>query len=327
MKTDLSSPPQSVKYSTDDFPVSDRRDWLREVIGQEYAKVEITPASDGTLFNEMTIYPWDTLRLSVIQSNEITLERLPREPDSISQDVYLAVVHLSGDYRLQQNGKEVRLHPGDMTLYDATLPHRINCSSRFSKLIVSIPRPQLRERIAGIEHCTALRIPGTTGIGAVTSDFVRTTAMQAGLLNALEFAKLSGSAIDLLTLALASVRPAEYTLSRSRSVALNRIKDFIERHLSDPAMNPAIVACGTGMSPRYLNGLFKDEDTSLMRYVWQRRLECCRKDLINPVHAGCRISNIAFRWGFNDLSHFSRAFKQRYGCSAKAYRNERCLLT
>lgn len=319
LKAGSASSLRGIKYSTNDLPSHERRDWLREIIGREYANVEITPPSNGCLFNEMTIYPWDTLRLSVIRSSEITIERLPREPDLICQDAYFAVVHLAGDYLLQQNGRDVFLQPGDMTLYDATLPHRIRCSRNFSKLIVSIPRPLLRDRIAGIEHCTALRIPGNAGIGSVTANFIRSSANQAGQLNTHELSALSGYSLDLLTMALASVRPANFNLSRSRSIALNRVKDFIERNLSDSAMNPALVAGGTGLSPRYINTLFNDEDTSLMRYIWQRRLENCRKDLLDPVHAGHRISDIAFRWGFNDLSHFSRAFKQQFACSPREF--------
>ncbi|MEC4749169.1 hypothetical protein [Methylomicrobium sp. Wu6] len=89
-------PTQRIKYSTDDFAPHERLEWLREVIGREYANVEITPPRTG-VFNEMTIYSWHRLRLSVIRSDEIVLQRLPREPDLISQDTYLAVVHLSGN--------------------------------------------------------------------------------------------------------------------------------------------------------------------------------------------------------------------------------------
>ncbi len=59
-----------------------------------------------------------------------------------------------------------------------------------------------------------------------------------------------------------------------------------------------------------------------MRYIRQRRLENCRKDLLDPIQIGARISDIAFRWGFNDLSHFSRVFKQRYDYSPKDYRQK-----
>lgn len=39
--------------------------------------------------------------------------------------------------------------------------------------------------------------------------------------------------------------------------------------------------------------------------------------LLEPLHKGKRISEIALRWGFNDLSHFSRAFRQRFGCAPR----------
>jgi len=309
-----------MKLSTNDLPVSQRRAWLREVIGREYTNVEITPPAGGRLFNEMTIYQWNELRLSSIRSNAIVLERLPKEPVHNCHDAYFAVVLLSGLYWLEQNGRDAVLQPGDMTLYDATRPHRIVCPARFTKLIVSIPRPMLRDRVPGIEHCTALRIPGNGGMGAITGNFIRSCASQAGELPMRDFAGLAEQCASLLALTLASVRPAAVQQTWTRAMLLFRIKDFVEQNLGDPGLSAALAASGVTLSPRYINDLFKDEETSLMRYVWSRRLERCRRDLQSQSLKGQPVSRIAFRWGFNDLSHFSRAFKQRFGEAPRSYR-------
>lgn len=312
----------AITLSITEVPKRERLEWLREVIGREYVKVEISPPADGGLFNEMAIHPWEDLRLSVIRSSAIAIERLAGEPYQASQDAYFAVVLLSGRYALEQQGREVFLKPGDIAFYDATRPHRIHCPGSFSKLIVSIPRTLLRDRIAGMEHCTALRIPGHEGIGRVASQFLRCAAGQAGTLKPCEFLPLAQQSLELLSMAAASVRPLDISRFRSRSLSLYRVKDFVERHLADPSLNTVLIAKAVGLSSRYVNDLFEDEATSLMRHVWQRRLEKCRKDLEDPAHAGHRVSEIAFRWGFNDLSHFSRAFRQRFGCSPRDYRRQ-----
>ncbi|MCJ9728672.1 AraC family transcriptional regulator [Bradyrhizobium sp. PRIMUS42] len=33
------------------------------------------------------------------------------------------------------------------------------------------------------------------------------------------------------------------------------------------------------------------------------------------------MTDVALRWGFNDLSHFSRSFRRRFGMSPREYRN------
>lgn len=302
---------KGLKFSTEDIFARERRDWLQEMICQEYTRVEVTPPADGNLFNETTFYAWHNLRLSVIKSHGLTIEKLPREPYHNSQDNYLAVILLSGHYLLEQNGREVFLQPGDMTIYDATRPHRIQSSTGFAKLLVSIPRTIMRDRIAGVEHCTALQVSGKTGVGAVATQFIQSAASQVEHMRADEFSALSGQSLDLLTLALSSVRPQNFNLSRSRSLSLRIVKDFIDSHLTDSLLDTSMIAAGTRLSPRYINDLFRDENTSLMRYVWARRLEKCHKEILglsrNPV------SVIAFRWGFNDMSHFSRAFKRHFG--------------
>lgn len=309
--------PTAITVSTADVSPRDRRAWLQDTIRREYTKVEVLPPDDGDLFNEMTFYPWQQLRLSVIRSHALGINRLAHEPHHHSQDNYLGVILLSGSYLLEQNGRETFLNSGDMAIYDATRPHRIKCTRAFSKLIITIPRPMLRDRLAGVEHCTALRIPGDTGTGAVAASFIRAAAQQAATLDTNQFDALSEHSLDLFTLALASVRPQDYTLSRSRSLALHRVKDYVAQHLANSTLDTPMIAAGTGLSARYINDLFHDENTSLMRYVWQLRLDNCRRELLDPSHSGHRISEVALRWGFNDLSHFSRAFRQRFGCAAR----------
>jgi len=309
-----------LKLSTNAIPLRERHDWLREVICREYTQVEITSPAHVGLSQHLTIYPWGNLQLSTIRSSAISLERLPSEPHLNSQDAYFAVMLLSGDYVLEQNGREVLLQPGDMTLYDATRPHRIHCPGEFTKLILAIPRNVLRDRVAGIDHCTARHIPGTKGIGFVASSFLRLYATHAGQLQAHEFSTLSDHALDLLALAVTSVRPVDVNLSRSRAASINGIKTFIEQHLRDVHLDTSMITRYAGLSARYINNLFEDEGTSLMRYVWKRRLENCRKDMLNPVYASHRLTEIAFRWGFNDAAHFSRAFKQQFGCSPREFR-------
>lgn len=311
-----------LKLSTSDIPQPRRAAWLRDVICREYANVEVTSPTRQVLSQDLAIYSWDRLRLSIINSTGIGLERRPREPQLIGQDAYFAVVLLSGDYVLEQAGKEVRLQPSDLTIYDATEMHRIHCPRDFAKLIVSIPRPLFRERIVGLELCTALRIRGTEGIGAMVSNFLRSASRHACELAPREFEALSDHALDLLTLAVNSIRPARLTLSRSRAGSMWRVKALVEEGLADCGLTPATLARRAGLSARYINGLFADEGTSLMRYVWKRRLENCRKDMRDPCYAGDDLSDIAFRWGFNDTSHFSRAFSREFGCSPRDYRRK-----
>jgi AraC-like DNA-binding protein len=57
-------------------------------------------------------------------------------------------------------------------------------------------------------------------------------------------------------------------------------------------------------------------------YVLRRRLEECARQMADPRWRGHSISEIAFAWGFNSASHFTRCFRERYGRSPRDYRRE-----
>lgn len=297
----------------------ERSSWFREFICREYAQVDITSRITRDFKSETTIHPWHSVQVSQVASSSVSIRRLSTEPHMHSQDAYFAVLLLSGEYLLEQDGREVFLQPGDMALYDATRPHRVHCPKDFSKLIVSIPRSVMRERIAAVEHCTARRIKGESGIGAVTSSFLRSTMGAAGTLTCHDYHTLGEQALDLLTLASVSVRPSNFYLYRSRSMSLHRVRQFIEAHLQHPDLGTSMISRGVGLSPRYLRKLFEEEGTTLMRHILHTRLERCRRDILVRQETGLSLTEIAFQWGFNDLSHFSRSYKARFGVSPRDY--------
>lgn len=69
-----------------------------------------------------------------------------------------------------------------------------------------------------------------------------------------------------------------------------------------------------------MHALFAGSGTSCRAWIIEQRLARAAAALRAPEWAGSSVSEIAFRLGFAELSHFSRRFKARYGASPRAYR-------
>jgi AraC-like DNA-binding protein len=98
-----------------------------------------------------------------------------------------------------------------------------------------------------------------------------------------------------------------------RAGRLTQAKRYIDRHLANPDLSPASVAAALGISVRTLHLLFEPSGSSFARYVLRRRLDECRAALLaSPTRP---VTDIAFAWGFNNLSSFYRAFQAAFATS------------
>lgn len=94
---------------------------------------------------------------------------------------------------------------------------------------------------------------------------------------------------------------------------------MIDASLGPPLLSPNWLAQELGVSVRNLYRAFEEGD-SICQSIMRARLERSAADLGSPMLQSASITEIAYRWGFTDSAHFSRAFRKRLACMPKDYR-------
>lgn len=309
------------ELSTDDVRAVEKLDYWREMVLRLFADVQIAARVDEGFHGRMRSRYFEGMRLTVVDSASQAVERRHREAREPYEDCYFAVLMLSGSQQLEQDGRQVLLRPGDFAFYDGARPHHLAFSRQWGEIILNIPRASLEGELDRARHLTATRLGCERGTGALLRGHLTGLANELGALRRDDLVRLSRVTVGLIGAAMSHAHEGAVDApARGRELSLARAKALVERSLDDPLLDTQRLAAALGVSPRYLNKLFEAERTSLMRHVWNRRLERCREDLLDPACAALSIGDIALRWGFNDLSHFSRAFRVRFGCSPRECR-------
>lgn len=76
-----------------------------------------------------------------------------------------------------------------------------------------------------------------------------------------------------------------------------------------------------GVSLRSLYRLFARQGLVVAQYIRNRRLDLCAQALRSAAEQE-KLAGVGLDWGFADHSHFSTAFKQRFGMSPSEYRRQ-----
>ena len=258
------------------------------------------------------------IHVGTVASTGQLVIRSQRQISRDPADICLINVQLSGHSMVSQDGRDATLRPGDFVLYDSTRPYRLTFDDNFSQTVLQIPRAALLRRLGASESFTATRIDGTMGLGGVISPMLRTLPLHLAAIPAVARERIADNALDMVATALLS-SGGERAWPLATRMTLTRVKLWIETHLVEE-LSAECIALACKLSVRHLNRLFEREGTALMQHVWARRLACCHRDLTDPAMRHRSISDIAFAAGFNDLSHFSRSYRARYGLSPRETR-------
>jgi AraC-like DNA-binding protein len=275
---------------------------------------------------------WGTVARSRIGAASFTrvdscAQNVLRTPSRIAranEDFVLVALGNNGVNGVYQDGREAIVSAGQFVVYDTTRPYELRFDDDFSQTIFQVPRKLLHQRVGSFDALTATTFCDGRPLESLVHDFLIKMSRMIDQVDPATSERLLDQALDLVAMAFAERmhdRPPEQSFHRSAT--LYRFKSYILTHLRDPQLSMSRAAGSVGISPRYASDLMASEQLSFRSYVQDQRLERCKRDLSDPACAARHVSDIAFAWGFNDLAHFSRIFKQRFGASPREWREQR----
>jgi AraC-like DNA-binding protein len=231
-----------------------------------------------------------------------------------SSDTYYVYCQRANSAWIRQAERELIAEPGDVVIADPNIPFMTKASESFNFRVWRMPRSILDPLRVTRGSIMITHLRRNDPLGALLRDYLASAAVQAGRMNSVAEGVVSDYAARLAAFAL-GMSSQVYDRSRDalREVKFSRVLQYIDRHLTEPDLTPRVVAERNGMSVRALHLLFELKGVSFSQWVQRRRLEEIKALLLHPGTAGRSVADIAFSWGFNDLSTFYRAFHSAYG--------------
>jgi AraC-like DNA-binding protein len=307
-------------FSTRDVHPRERFDYWQEVARKNIVSHDLQPDNRLRFQAEMDAGGLADVGFIRCTQSPVTVSRTADHIARAGTDDLLLCRQIAGTMAFGQEGREVVLEAGDLTLLDPMLPLRGMFFSASDFLVLKLPRRDLETRIGNVRRMVARAMKVLDSETGLASSFLAMLPAYVGKVSEMAEEVLKHQTIDLIALSLAkTVHSSTPRISSTRGLVLLKVRAAIETRLSDPALDGEAVAAAAGVSVRYANSVLAEEDTSIARYIQERRLARCRRALEDPQQAHRSLSEIAYGWGFSDMTHFGRSFRKAYGMLPSVY--------
>jgi AraC-like DNA-binding protein len=304
-------------------PRAERADRWRDRLSSTFGGLDIRLDRIPDARDELLVGQAGPVQVIESRSGPGQVRRTARHIRHHDPDRYLLFVQGSGVDVGEQLDHCSEYHPGDLGILDLSAPLRCTHSTRRA-VMLTYPKALCPLREHEVATLAGMHIDGRSGTAALISGLVRQLPQHLETDDQAASARVGAAVLDLLHVGLAA------RLDRSRAVepgtrrrALRtQCRAFIEAHLSDPELTPAVVASAHHISLRYLHRLFEGTGDGVAGFIRRRRLDRACHELLDPEALDRPVAAVGLRWGFLDPAHFSRASKRTYGLPPAGFRHE-----
>jgi AraC-like DNA-binding protein len=305
-----------VKLSTSAVRPAERLDYWNEISNEVYGPVQVRSRASGDFFGNILRLPLGGCELTSAGSTPACLK------GTGTCDILTLQLMRYGHCQMSIDGDHfAKLGPGDMFLLDNSMPYTIAFDEQVEAIVVLLPNARLAERARLLTGNLGRAFSGNVGGSGILSSFLRSawSDLQAGFSDSWSDI-LSDTIWNLVEMAFASTETVD-THSPKQEQMRRAAQKLIERNLCDANLGVSRIADELRVSERRVQSLFAEMATTPSKYILERRLDFAAERL--RIDKGAPITEIAYAVGFNDLSYFCRAFRRRFGVSARAYRTGR----
>jgi len=308
-------------FSTEHVHPRDRFDLWHDVARKDVVDHAATPKCRTRFRAQLCTGAVGSIGLVSFKNSEMAVTHTRHHIAHANTAELLVCRQFEGQLLLEQDGREVLLKPGDITLVDPSLPYQGRFSEASDVLVLKVPRQLLEARLGLVPEMTARAIRPCTAEAGLLSASLAMLPFHTPALGSTAEALLEPHLLDLITLAVGRTMGQDRVrTSSSRSLVRVRLRAVIEARLADRTLDAGMIASAAGVSVRYANAVLADESTSIVQLIQARRLARCRQALEDPMQNARTVSEIAYGWGFSDMTHFGRRFKAAYGVLPSEHR-------
>ena len=250
----------------------------------------------------------------------LPMVRSRRDLDNAPHDSFSIYLQLAGRTVSFRGEESIELLAGDIGFCDARQhqPFRAQYGAERGGrcAIATVPSAMIEQRAPWLRGRPHRKLAAK----ARFADHVRLHMLElmAGPMGETETSLLADSLCNLVALAAAE------DLAPSRlqpELQMEALFAFCRQNLHDAELSAQHAADHIGVSVRTLHARLRQIGQSFGRWLLEQRLQGCSVALRDPRQRPRNISEIAYAWGFNDLSHFNRAFRQRFDTTPGEWRD------
>ncbi|MFP2201486.1 transcriptional regulator FeaR [Enterobacter ludwigii] len=286
--------------------------WL-EQINQVCGRFNARPL-EGEFVGELETSYARSLKLSTVTAGGVNLFRSRHEINDSNDAWFYTVFQLEGSAEIEQDDRRAVLKTGDITLLDASRPCSIAWHEKSRQISLLVPRQIIEQQCRFQEVSCALTLSRTLPTVQLSHHLLMESMGNADLSD-----RESEAALEAM---ICLLRPAfqQRDVAQPRKERLFRnVLSLIDDHIQSESLRPEWIAAQSGMSVRSLYRMFADKGLVVAQYIKNRRLDLCAQ-VLRSASDDEKLAGIGYSWGFSDHSHFSTAFKQRFGVSPGEYR-------
>jgi len=225
---------------------------------------------------------------------------------SDDNDIWLGFFQ-NGRGQLEQNGRQTILEHQQLVIYDAAQTFRFDLEGE--NHLIRVPRHLLSQHLPNISHCAGLHLqhhlPGVLTLRCLVNEMVSQPPLSASLSE-----HFSTTLIDLLVMSLSA---SSLDAPAKQQELYSKMRLYIRKNLADPSLNVEKIAGQFHVSSRTVTRIFTRHNETPAAIIWQERLQASFQALSKGKTRS--VSQTAMDYGFSDFSHFSHAFRKRFGIS------------
>lgn len=238
---------------------------------------------------------------------------------------YILIIQLAGSCNVEGPEHNVSLHSHEAMLLSDNQPWNLHFKSNHFQIALRFHHAYLTPLLAkkDIRLMTIFRVD--KGVGKLLLQYLIELEFELknGHITQSTSVFLTRTIVNLVATCLIELNAVnDRKQSATYDYHVFRVKNYVAENLRNSQLNIQTISAALNISPPHLHRIFKNEPLSISHYLWQKRLQGCAKDLSDELKNNESISTIAFSWGFNDVAHFSRVFKEMYGVPPSKWRKK-----